>query len=348
MELHHAPILDCVFLTSVAEIEKIAPEWQALHERASPTLFADFRAFEIWWRTLGEKEGTTPLVAIARGNNRELKAVLPLAVRTKRKLFRVAEQAGHEVFDHGDILAESESAADILWRFVRTQGCFDLALIKDIRKTDKASHAIGSSARLRTEHKNFFLTLNYSSAGDWLAAQSKKLRSDVQRKFKKLHTRGSAGFSFYQQGQALPTQVVDALYEQKHKWVAARYGKGCFMRPEMRDFLLAYAADAAQKGILYLGWLSCDQEIVAAHMGFIHNNTLYLYISSYNDAYSDFSPGNMMLAETIKYAIEQKCVEVDFMRGDEDYKQRFACDHRMLSDYVCGRTLIGKLAAWVR
>lgn len=49
----------------------------------------------------------------------------------------------------------------------------------------------------------------------------------------------------------------------------------------------------------------------------------YFYITGYDDNFSKLSPGRVMLAHSIKYAIENGFEVFDFLRGDEDYKFSF-------------------------
>jgi CelD/BcsL family acetyltransferase involved in cellulose biosynthesis len=231
---------------------------------------------------------------------------------------------------------------------LRAEGLYDVALIKDVHDKALYSPLIAAEMRVRNESKNFFMTLNYSSEEDWFAAQPRKFRSDVQRKTKKLALRGPVVFNLFRNGDAFPEAVIAALNEQKNKWVTARFSKGLFLRPKMKDFLQEFARDAALRGILYLAWLSCGDAIVACHLGFIHNRILYLYTITYDDAYGIYSPGNILMAETIKTAIKNGCTELDFMRGEETYKEHFASGCRVLSDFVGGRSLIGKMLVRLR
>ncbi|MDD3371509.1 MAG: GNAT family N-acetyltransferase, partial [Alphaproteobacteria bacterium] len=83
------------------------------------------------------------------------------------------------------------------------------------------------------------------------------------------------------------------------------------------------------------------------HLGFYKKNVLNLYITSFNAEFSAFSPGNLMMAETIMAATDKKLRKVDFLRGDEDYKQHFANRRKLLSDFIGGRSLLGKFVVWV-
>ena len=124
--------------------------------------------------------------------------------------------------------------------------------------------------------------------------------------------------------------------------VAASLVSSAFAEAGMHGFLSDLAQDAARRGSLYLAWLSCDDAVVACHMGFVAGGVLHLYHTTYDAAYGAFSPGNALMVETIQWAADQKMTAVDFMRGDEAYKTRFASQTRCLMTYVAGRSWLGK------
>jgi CelD/BcsL family acetyltransferase involved in cellulose biosynthesis len=121
-----------------------------------------------------------------------------------------------------------------------------------------------------------------------------------------------------------------------------------FSRPEIKPFLHELAEDAARQGTLYLGWLTCGEDIVACHMGFIEGGILHLYHTTYDAGFGAYSPGNILMIETIKAAIDAGLRELDFMRGDESYKQRFASGTRALTAFVVGGSLIGNISVMLR
>ncbi|MCB0129483.1 MAG: GNAT family N-acetyltransferase, partial [Caldilineaceae bacterium] len=57
---------------------------------------------------------------------------------------------------------------------------------------------------------------------------------------------------------------------------------------------------------------------------FEYNKQLLLYNSGYDpDAHAQLSPGWVLLAYCIQYAIAVGCRVFDFMQGNEEYKYRF-------------------------
>jgi CelD/BcsL family acetyltransferase involved in cellulose biosynthesis len=331
-------------LTSASAVEKLAAEWQVLHEKVGH-VFGGYGWFEAWWRNLGQNSKVRLHVAVARDTGR-LAAVLPLVVR-RQGMLRVLEWAGYEVFDYGDVLTEGAQNAEALWLFVLEQGGYDFALLKDVHEGALSLPVVGATMRLRQQRRNYFLTLAFSSGEAWLAAQSRKLRGDTRRKAEKLQAHGATAFNFYRSGDLIPTHVIDALYAQKLAWFHDRQADGVFAKPEVKAFLNDMARNAAKQGSLYLAWLTSGDTIVACHMGFVQNGVLHLYHTTYDAEYGTYSPGNIMMIETIKWAVDSQLRELDFMRGDEAYKQRFATGSRALSAFIVGRTGMGKIALWL-
>jgi CelD/BcsL family acetyltransferase involved in cellulose biosynthesis len=73
-------------------------------------------------------------------------------------------------------------------------------------------------------------------------------------------------------------------------------------------------------------------------LSFEYNRRFLLYNSGFDpDAYSHLSPGWVLLAYTIQYAIAVGCKVFDFMQGDEEYKYRFGSD-----DYAVMRVIVSR------
>ncbi len=338
----------CETLTSFSDVQKIATEWNALYQRAGKPLFRDFAAIENWWLTLGREPPVKLHVAIARSPEGELKALWPLVLR-KQSVLSIVEQAGSQVFDNGDVLAETPPDAEALLHYVLAEDKYDIAMLKDIKQSDLSFSSLSASLCLHRQHTNYYLTLNYLSGAEWLAAQSRKLRGDLRRKTKKMEGHGGAAYQKWHKGEAVPDNVVDALFEQKRSWVQSHDLSGsCFLRPAIKDFLHGLVRDTARNEDLYLAWIACGGSIAACHLGFIRNNVLSLYITTYDPEFAAFSPGTLLMVETIKDAIDSGLKELDFMRGDEEYKQHFSDGHRLFADFAGGRSLTGKVVIQLR
>lgn len=76
-------------------------------------------------------------------------------------------------------------------------------------------------------------------------------------------------------------------------------------------------------GWLQLNFLTVDDERAAAYINFVYGDRVMVYNSGHDHHdFADLSPGIVLLAYNIRYAIEQGFQTYDFLRGDEPYKYR--------------------------
>jgi len=77
-----------------------------------------------------------------------------------------------------------------------------------------------------------------------------------------------------------------------------------------------------------------DGAVAAGSICFRDHDAIATYLVGMNTEFAELRPGWMLNSCIIKHAIEEKCTKVDFMRGDEDYKERLggvrSVQHRWL------------------
>ena len=72
--------------------------------------------------------------------------------------------------------------------------------------------------------------------------------------------------------------------------------------------------------------------------------TFNYYISGWSDEFSKLSPGQAMVAYSLRYAIENGFQVYDFLRGDEPYKYSFGATERFNTDVLITRKSLGLTA----
>lgn len=88
-----------------------------------------------------------------------------------------------------------------------------------------------------------------------------------------------------------------------------------------RHFFELIVPKMADRGWLYLAFLTANGTRIAAYLNFEYNNRVLVYNSGHNpDDFGHLSPGIVLLARTIEHAIERGRTEFDFLRGNEAYK----------------------------
>lgn len=95
---------------------------------------------------------------------------------------------------------------------------------------------------------------------------------------------------------------------------------------------------------LHCAGLFVDNEIIAAHVGAIMNNTFY-YLMPANDSekWKRYSPGRLLLENLIEWSYQTGLAIFDFTIGDEEYKKNWCDEERPLYEYMYALNLKGKI-----
>lgn len=148
----------------------------------------------------------------------------------------------------------------------------------------------------------------------------KKQRHEIRRKQRRAEREADTEFFMVGDAHCLEAEVDDFIALQR----ASRDDKADFMTPEMRRFFNAIARVMYDAGLLRLFFLTIDGDKAATLFAFEYEGSLLLYNSGYDpDVHAQLSPGWVLLAYVIQYAIAVGCHTFDFMQGDEEYKYRF-------------------------
>ena len=91
----------------------------------------------------------------------------------------------------------------------------------------------------------------------------------------------------------------------------------------------------------YIGYLSLDNRIIAAHSGYIYNKTCYYLFPAYDDNYEKYSPGKILLNKLMEDCKIKKISYFDFTIGSEDYKKKWANNKMNSSTVLKSINLIG-------
>lgn len=326
----------------------LATEWNQLLQRSRfNSIFLTHEWQTTWWRYQGE--GDLWIIAFRHPDTDELVGIVPLylvknhdgpfAGKLKFNLVGCIEVSdyldaiiarGWEETVFRNLLAWLESPAAPQWDVL------DLCNLPEDCLTYQIVPQLYRQAGLRVEvtqddtAPQFCLPLRYD---EYLEHQvDKKQRHEIRRKQRRAEREADVGFYFVGKEHSLEAELDDFIALQR----ASRADKAEFMTPEMHRFFIAAARVMADAGYLRLCFLTLNGEKAAALMAFQYNRRFWLYNSGYDpDAHAHLSPGWVILAYSIQYAIAAGSRVFDFMQGDEEYKYRFGGE-----DYKVMRVLV--------
>jgi CelD/BcsL family acetyltransferase involved in cellulose biosynthesis len=100
-------------------------------------------------------------------------------------------------------------------------------------------------------------------------------------------------------------------------------------QPERQCFLQQLAELLCAKGWLVLSRLSAGDEVLAWNYGFQFSGSWFWYQPTFATNSAHLSPGFCLLSKTVEAACDRADIDlVDLGLGAEEYKDRFATDHR--------------------
>ena len=164
---------------------------------------------------------------------------------------------------------------------------------------------------------------------DYLKTLSKSLRYDVKRLDKDLFKSGRATVTQVDESQI--EEGMARLLEQHRKRWRKRGLPGAFIG-RAEAFHREWAHWAIREGYLWLSLLKVDGNTIGAIYAMSLGNACYYYQAGFNPAKGAISPGTLLVASTIRRAIEEGKRTFDFLRGDEPYKMRWKAQ-RVLTNY---------------
>lgn len=316
-------------------------EWNRL-ARAGGSIFATWDWVSTWWRHFGgERELALWVVRTAAGRR---PAILPLYVWRSRPL-RVLRFLGHLMGNRlGPICAPGTRplAAAALER-VLAASRFDVLVADGLDGAARWPALLGRRAWRRIPSPRLSLQ-PYRSWDEFLAGRSANFRQELRRKERLLARQGVARYRL-----ATDPARIDADLDTLFALHRQRWGTETpFSAAEA--FHRAFALQAFLRGWLRLWLLEVDGRRAAALYGLRFAGTEYYYQAGRDPSWARFSPGLLLLARSLRSAIEDGISEYDLGPGGGAYKYRLADADPGREDLiwtagVLGRTAVGLL--WV-
>ena len=232
----------------------------------------------------------------------------------------------------GDVL---DCLADGLWqlpfRTLRLEPVAD-----DDSNLQKLQAVLGS--RGFECHQNFFFYNWYhltrgQSFEEYMAARPTQLRNTIARKRRKLERERDCSIRMYRGGE-----VEQALADYH-----ATYSSSWKAHEQYGTLLDALATNLAVPDWTRLAVLYIDGEPAAAQLWFVVQGKASIFRLAYDEAWKQYSPGSILTAWLMQYVIDTDGVEeIDFLTGNESYKQDWMSGRRTRSRLVLGKKREGK------
>lgn len=328
-------------IDTLEQLRALQPQWRELEHASGNAL--PFRTSDwaiSWWTHFRESRTAVRdslFVRALRTRSGQLVAIAPL-MRTERPAvgpFRVRvlqffgpdgyvtelsgplclpafeEEAFHCLLDH---LRASASGWDwMLWRGLRMDSSW--------------AHAVAAAGSVEwgEETPGYILPL----AGTWEEFRAQLPRNIKESLRKCYNSLKRDGHSFSFEIARRPEEMGAALehFCRLHSARAALADtvrhKDFFVAPKARRFLIDVCGRLAERGMARVFMLRVGSEVVAARIGFVIGNSLYLYYSGFEPAFGKYSVMTTVVAEALRCAISENLTSVNLSMGKDISKTRW-------------------------
>jgi CelD/BcsL family acetyltransferase involved in cellulose biosynthesis len=304
----------------LSELAALEDDWRGLAARGR-NVFATWEWADAWWRHFGE--GRELRVRHEAGSY-----VLPLFLE-RQGPFRVLRFIGS---GHSDEVGPVGDAARAAAAFAEERG-FHLFLGDEM--APGWAEPLGAKVVERTSSPVIELA---GSWNDYLAARSANFRGQVRSAERRLE---NASYRLAT-GDTLGADLDTLFRLHRSRW------PGSHWFADAEAFHRDFAGRALERGWLRLWTLELDGNPAAAWLGYRFNGVESYYQAGRDLALQRERVGFVLLAHTIREAIQDGMSEYRLLRGDESFKYRFATGDPGLETLARPNGVLGRLALALR
>jgi CelD/BcsL family acetyltransferase involved in cellulose biosynthesis len=325
--------MNLAFIHDNPGFERLAGEWNDLLGRSVcdvPFLRHEYQ--RTWWSTLGggEWESGELWVGVGRDDGGRLQGIAPLfRTRTRDGSDALMFTGSIEISDYLDLLVLPEATE----RFARallealerdrtgSSTALDLYNIPEASPTWIALETVATQRGWSVARQRLQPCPVIRLPGDWetyLTSLEGKQRHELRRKLRRAESHvAPVRLRLVEPGDDL-AEATDRFL----RLMAFDVAKTGFLTPAMRRQFHGTVEAASENGWLQMAFLEVGGDPAAGYLNFDYRGRIWVYNSGINPEHTALSPGWVLLAQLIRWAIEHGRSEFDFLRGDEAYKRQ--------------------------
>ena len=328
--------------------------WRTLYE-ASPWahVYHEPELVRAWADTCGQAIGAEPMFGLARSTS-GVQLLLPwVVVRQAGRLAarRTLAPAGSDFFGyHNPLLSgPAPDAIDwaLFWQSARAEvgSACDQALFRFLQP----AYAPDIEGRLDSEDSPVLDLRGRPDLKSVLGVCSSSHRIDVQRQLRRLRERGAVSLWIAGSGEAVAAAaaVQSGLLPAHRALWNGRDRQNGLLRPGLEAFLEAVVARGLPVGWTHVSVLRAGETPIAWHVGFADRGRMYWWLPTHDLAWSNHSPGKLLLALLIDAVCRAGWTEFHLLAGKHDYKAAWKpAPQRLAAIGWTAPTIRGRLMAW--
>lgn len=328
----------CLVIDSAWGFSALRPEWSSLlRESASASPFLTWEWLHTWWTHLG---GSSRLRLLVIRAGTELIAVAPFRTATGTAYLPCLDMlaTGDVGSDYLDVIVRRGREADALpalEQFARSQRMtLRLPHLGPSATADLLADRLNALGWARTTTAGGtcpYIPLAGHTWDSYLATLGSSHRANVRRRIRALERTFDVRFERVttdaQRREALAK--LFAYHDQRFDERGT-----AFATERLRAFHDEITRRALDRGWLRMFVLRLDGAAAAVMYGFLYNGTFYFYQHGFDGQFQEHSIGLVLMALSVRAAIDEGAGEFDMLWGVEPYKFLWARHTRELRNLL--------------
>jgi CelD/BcsL family acetyltransferase involved in cellulose biosynthesis len=319
----------------VTELEPLRDDWRRLADAAGSP-FSTYEWAEAWWRHYGEGR-PLHLVRVRDDQSDRTTAILPLYLSRSRPV-RMLRFVGHGMADQLTPVCapeDSDVAAAALQQVLGDGlGRWQVFIADRLPGTEWAERIGG---RVLDSTPSPVLDAGGMSFDEWLKSRSRNFRDQVRRRERKLAKTHELTYRLTEDPARLDDDLETLFRLHRARWEGTTASFEGTREAFHRDFARA----ALERGWLRLWTLELDGRPAASWLGYRFGGAEWYYQAGRDPALEREAVGFVLMAHTVRAALDDGVREYKLLLGGEGYKDRFANADDGLHTTVRGRGPVG-------
>lgn len=325
-------------LSSLTEIEKISPDWNAVFEASN-----DKSVFYCWdWaktyidNMLREDDEFFCIVAEDKG---EIVGIAPLKISTQKRGFRkkkILTFLVSETVDYMNFIYKSDVNVVVFLKKIiglikSHQDRWDFVELKGLSSENQSTFLLADAFSREKLHKNV-ICFDIATPSFYIKDPEefliKKVIQDIKRCHRKLEEKGELRFHINQ-------NIDPTLWEEFCRLHKISLPKASFTKEKNQKFYKKLYKKQSFKNSVEFSYLTLDGKVLACHFGFKDETKIYYYVPTYNQDYRNLGVGLVLLKRIVEHYHSKNVAVFDLLRGTEPYKYKWATHAHCNFNFYC-------------